>query len=286
MATLSEFIGEIINDISKARSYGDYASASLSEQYYADPFVKNLPIPHYTIDEAEIEVPVMVMGINTANEHYQQAKGQLIDIVKQKLPLLIVQSYKFNFVQEREDRQQKENKEKAAEDSLNKETGGSRRAAREAVENFEFPAELLELFAESAKKITERMTSNLEKYLSQYNYEILKLLELSENFSKELMRAITRDNRGYKKEQSPYLSENTINRSSNYMGNIMFFEFKNIMHSDSGVIVDVITSKMSGYTPGSEKDCLMRIKIKIKEQDLNLVVEDRDGKEKRYLSLT
>ncbi len=35
----------------------------LAEKYHADPFTKGLPISHYVIDEMEIDVPVMVMGV-------------------------------------------------------------------------------------------------------------------------------------------------------------------------------------------------------------------------------
>ena len=48
--------------------------------------------------------------------------------------------------------------------------------------------------------------------------------------------------------------------------------------------MDINTVKMNEY---ATQDCLMHIKLKIKEQDLTLQVEeDEKGKEKRYLSLT
>lgn len=70
-----------------------------------------------------------------------------------------------------------------------------------------------------------------------------------------------------------------------YVCNIVFFNFMKIMQSDSGVHIDVATTKMNEYR---QKDCLMHSKLKVTEQDLNLVVEKvpESDKEKRYLSLT
>ena len=59
---------------------------------------------------------------------------------------------------------------------------------------------------------------------------------------------------------------------------------KKIIGNNSGVQIDVSTGQMNEFS--SKFDCLMHIKMKIREQDLNLLVEDKGGKEVRYLSLT
>ena len=64
----------------------------------------------------------------------------------------------------------------------------------------------------------------------------------------------------------------------------MFFEFKNIMRSSAAVQVDIDTVQMNEY---ATRDRLMHIKLKVKEQDLSLMVEeDAKGKERRFLSLS
>lgn len=64
----------------------------------------------------------------------------------------------------------------------------------------------------------------------------------------------------------------------------MFFEFKKIMRSSAAVQVDINTVQMNEY---ATKDCLMHIRLKVKEQDLSLIVEeDEKGRERRYLSLS
>ena len=50
------------------------------------------------------------------------------------------------------------------------------------------------------------------------------------------------------------------------------------------VQVDIDTVQMNEY---ATRDCLMHIKLKVKEQDLSLMVEeDAKGKERRFLSLS
>lgn len=285
MVTLSEYIGEIVNDIGKARNYADIGSANLSEKYYADPFIRALPIPHYTIDEAEIDVPVMVVGIKTRSGKFEKQKTEIIKVTEQKLPLLIVRAYKWNYIRERENLEKKAEVDTNLEETMQKETGASspKKLIRKKNVSTEFSEDVLSYFTDSAKTLTEYMINHLTKYLSEYNYQFLKLLDLSEDFSKYLFNLIKHDNTKYPAESAPFFSEQNINNSCNYIGNIMFFEFKALMADNSGVLVEVATSNMNEY---GEKNCLMRIKLKIKEQDLSLLVENANDKEKRFLSLT
>jgi hypothetical protein len=68
MVKLSEFIGEMVSDISEARKLADSNSVALSQSYHADPFLKGMPIPHYTIEEAEVKFPLSVMGVVSSNK--------------------------------------------------------------------------------------------------------------------------------------------------------------------------------------------------------------------------
>ena len=45
MVKLSEFIGEIVSDISEARKIADSNSVALSQSYHADPFLRRIPVP-------------------------------------------------------------------------------------------------------------------------------------------------------------------------------------------------------------------------------------------------
>ncbi len=70
MVELSTFIGQIISDIATARTNADAYAASTSELYHADPFVKNMPMPHYIIETAEVDVPVIVVAINKSSYEF------------------------------------------------------------------------------------------------------------------------------------------------------------------------------------------------------------------------
>lgn len=63
MITFGEFAGLLITDFLQARKIADVYSAALSEEYYVNPILRGMPVPHYTIDEAEIDVPVKIMGV-------------------------------------------------------------------------------------------------------------------------------------------------------------------------------------------------------------------------------
>ncbi len=286
MVDLSSFVGQLASDIAAARTYADYYAASASEQYHADPFVKNLPVPHYIIDDVELEVPVMVVGITKNSDEFAAQKEELFETIKTNLPIYLVRSYKYNFVNLREEEKLKEAEKNKSREKLRVESTGGEERSQERQEdvNVEFSNEQLEEFTASAKAITENMVKNVKRYFDTYTYDIVKILDLADDFREKLKREIKKDVSGYKKNARPYASDEAIEQSAKFVGNLMFFEFKRIMRSSAAVQVDINTVKMNEY---ATQDCLMHIKLKIKEQDLTLQVEeDEKGKEKRYLSLT
>ena len=62
MITFGEFAGTLITDFLQARKIADAYSAAFSEEYYVNPVLRGMPVPHYTVDEAEIDVPLKIMG--------------------------------------------------------------------------------------------------------------------------------------------------------------------------------------------------------------------------------
>ncbi len=286
MVELSAFVGQIVADLAAARTNADYFAAGISERYHADPFVKGLPVPHYIIEDVEVDVPVMIVGIARTSDEFAAQRDEILEMVREKLPVYLLRSFKYNFVKEREEEKRKESEKNRSREKLRAETnGGEERASGDGEEfNIEIPPEQLDEFAASAKKITDDMAANVKSYLDSYNYEIIKILDLSDDFREKLRREIKADSATYKKNVRPFGSDEAVQRAAKYIGNLMFFEFKKIMRSSASVQVDINTVKMNEY---ATQDCLMHIKMKIKEQDLTLQVEsDGEGKEKRYLSLT
>lgn len=286
MVELSTFIGQIISDVATARTNADSYAASTSERYHADPFVKNMPIPHYIIESAEIDVPVMVVGITKSSDEFEGQKEKLFNVIKTKLPVLLVRNYKFSYAKSRESEKEKEAEESRSRAKMRVETKNVEEKKKNvhSVYTANFSDELLEEFESSANQITEKMVVNIKSYLDTYNYDLVKILELSDEFMRCLEKEIKSDVSTYKKESCPFIDGSAIVSAAKYIGNLMFFEFKNIMRSNAAVQVDVNTVQMNEY---ATKDCLMHIKLKVKEQDLSLIVEEgENGREKRYLSLS
>lgn len=179
MVKLSDFVGEIIKDLASARTYADYSAAAASEVYHADPFIKNLPVPHYIIDEAEIDVPVIVIGISTQSEDYSNKKELLNNVVKNDLAAVLLETFKWNYINERIKQQ---DKTKTDEKKPNVDYRN----------DFEFSADMLSAFNACIKEIAAAVTKKFAANLELYNYAVLKLLEITESFSKELKYALNR----------------------------------------------------------------------------------------------
>lgn len=286
MVELSTFIGQIISDVATARTNADAFAASTSELYHADPFVKNMPIPHYIIESAEVDVPVMVVGITKSSDEFEGQKEELFSVIRTKLPVLLVRNYKYSYARSREAEKEKEAEESRSREKMRIETNGGeeKKKSASAAYHTEYTEEQLEEFASSANTVTEKMVVNIRNYLDTYNYDLVKILDLSDEFIRCLEREIRRDIATYKKEACPFADHGAVVSAAKYVGNLMFFEFKKIMHSNAAVQIDVNTVQMNEY---ATKDCLMHIKLKVKEQDLSLIVEEgENGREKRYLSLS
>ena len=63
MITIGEFTGLLMSDFLQARKMADACAASISEEYHVNPLLKGMPVPRYTISEAEIDVPVQIAGV-------------------------------------------------------------------------------------------------------------------------------------------------------------------------------------------------------------------------------
>lgn len=61
--TLGEFTGLLLTDFLEARRQADALAAAMSEDYHIDPLMNGIPVPHYTIEEAEIDAPVQIVGV-------------------------------------------------------------------------------------------------------------------------------------------------------------------------------------------------------------------------------
>ena len=62
MVTLSDYLGYIFIEITRARQMADQFSVNLAEEHSKDPLLKYISVPRFKIPEMEINVPVLVSG--------------------------------------------------------------------------------------------------------------------------------------------------------------------------------------------------------------------------------
>lgn len=282
MVKLSEFIGEMVSDISDARRIADSNSIALSQSYHADPFLKGMPVPHYTIQEAEIKVPVSVNKVTSNIQNNDLLQPIILSTIKLKLPQLLINKFISFYIRKKEKEQQQAKEKHEIEKAVNKSMGVyivDKKADKSVVQNIS--DDLRKNYGDVSKKITEDLVKYMKEYLSASNFEFVKLLDIKDKFVELLTYFITdefssnnTDNLPYSEDDLPVLAEET--------GREMFFEFKQRSESEKGLFIEPNTGKLNEYV---QKDNLLFMTIKIKEQDLDIVVENDGDGEQRFLSL-
>lgn len=281
MVKLSEFIGELVSGVSDARKVADSNSVALSQSYHADPFLKGMPVPHYTIEEAEIKVPFSVKGMVSNNKEKLLIESLILNTIKLKLPqILNNQIVVFYIDKKKEDKRKEEEKQQAAVTIENSEAASDTTALEESVVTIS--EALRKRYAKSSNRIAKSIEEPMNTFLNTANFEIIKLLDIKDKFVELLKNEVRDEFSSYSPDSQP-LTEDRLDEFAQEVGTGMFFEFKHFSEDDKGIFVEPNTGKMNEY---ADKDNLIYMTIKIKEQDLDLVVEDADGNStQRFLSL-
>lgn len=281
MVLLSKFIGELVADISDARKISDANSIALSQSYHADPFLKGMPVPHYTIDEAEISFPLTVLGISTEEDDAGLLTAMVLNSIKLKLPQLLTDEFKKCYVESIKAKRRRAEEEKQAAAVFKP----MKTETAEALENdsVNITKTLTRIYAASADSISQAVHEVMKKYLETANFEMVKLLDIKDEFMTRLRDAVKEEVALMDINRQPITNEAVLDDFVANVGRTMFFEFKQYEDKDNGILVDPGTGKMNEYGNSSN---LMNIKIKVKEQDLDIVVAEGDGKNtQRFLSL-
>lgn len=281
MIKLCEFIGELVSDISDARKIADSNSVALSQSYHADPFLKGMPVPHYTIDEAEVKVPVSVSGVVSNSRNKAIMQSLIVSAVKLKLPQLLNNQLKSAYIKRQKKIEKlREEKQRASASAENDQTLSDVQLLEENV--IAISDELQKKYAESSDNIAKALAEPMNSFLETANFEIIKLLDIKDKFVSLLKLAVREEFQNYAPGDQP-VGEDDLDEFTLQTGTAMFFEFKQMSENDKGVFVEPNTAKMNEY---GSKDNLMYITLKIREQDLDLIVEDSSGNStQRFLSL-
>ncbi len=278
MVKLSEFVGEVVSELSVARQIADMASVQLSQTYHADSFLKEMPVPHYTIDEAEIAFPLSVVKMLSDNS--ENMEQEIIKAIKLKLPGILFQTfidaYKERIQQERRNKQE----EKQAKENI---TADTNQAPTDDI-LVEVDEQLEKKYKNASNRISILMEDKMKTYLASSNLNIVKPLDVKDAFMDLLQKEYISEFSDYDEEQQPVADNKALSTLVQSVGTSIFFEFART-GSDNCILVDPSTGKLSEYM---SKDNMLTIKMKVREQDLDFVVtgEDENGNAKRFLSLS
>lgn len=281
MVMLSDLIGELVSDISDARQIADSNSAALSQSYHADPFLKGMPVPHFTINEAEIKFPVSVVSVLSDNNSKSVMGEIVLSAIKLKLPHILNNQFVNSYINKRKNELKTEAQNRmaaATPDSVMDKTD-----APLGENGIELSDELEEIYAQSANRVAENVAEPMNKFLSVANFEVIKLLDIRDAFIKNLKLVLREELSSLPPENQP-VNEEGLDGLAAETGRAMFFEFKRMLKKEKGVYVEPRTGNINEY--GSIYNQMV-ITLKIKEQDLDLIVEDGRGSGgQRFLSLS
>lgn len=283
MIKLCDYIGGLLADVSEARQIADRNSVMLSQSYHADEFMKGMPVPHYTIDEAEINVPVMVLGVQPDSGQYAALEEGIANVIRLKLPELLYVVLKNYYIESQKRRKQTNLQEMRAKEFQNPNGMSSGAAANNPSEEGEkIPSFLKSRYRQSVENITAQFDGPMEHFLRTANFEVVKLLDVKDYFCELLNNFILQEFSGYESACLPWQDERQLKRLCDEVGTRIFFEFKRVAQNSRGVMIEPATGKMNEY--GSQ-DCLTYIRLKVREQDVDCIVESDEKGGRRFLSL-
>ena len=63
MPKLGDYIGHLLSEIAIARMQADIESVRIAELYADHPLLRSMPVPRFRMPDVEIDVPVVVKGL-------------------------------------------------------------------------------------------------------------------------------------------------------------------------------------------------------------------------------
>lgn len=284
MITLGELLGELVSELAEARQIADALSVTMSQNYHADNFLKSMPVPHYTIDEAEITLPLSVGGIRETGTDPVAWSKKVQKAVSLKLPVLLLQQFSEAYLKKQDSLREKEEEESIARSMLTEPSGDSAKLLKnQKPEAQELPKELQQQYKNLAMKISELVTKDVKAYLKVANLQTLKIIDLRDRLQTSLKKHAQETFANLDAEKKPVDKEEALWRMVRLVGKQMLLEFCQDMEYDRGILVEPCTGKINNYTRDGQ---LLTIKLKVKEQDLDLVVGNGENGTERFLSLS
>lgn len=283
MVKLSEFVGEMISEFSKARQMADAATVQLSQSYHADAFLKEMPVPHYTVQEADVSFPLAV--VEMSSDSPKDRKDNILSAIKLKLPAILLQALKDTYIERIEAEREEEDKERQAKLSQNV-NNSEQKAASPNPKTVKIEDKLIKQYRQSTDAMCIRLHKKMKSYLNSINLEVTKLLDIKDIFIDMLHKEYIDEfySNKYTTDSRPLEDEDILASLILSVANKLFFEFVKTDVED-GILIDAATGRLNEY---NNKGTMLQVTLKIKEQDLDLVIVEEPEKRntKRFLSLS
>ena len=263
MVKLSDYIGQVLTDIATGREIADRNSAALSERYQADTFMKGMPVPHYTIDQASFELPFMIVGVVSKGRMDEGIVEEIITVTRDKTGALL-----HYFIME------KTRQGKKYEAGTGGKAGTQSKKHKDAING-----------------IVDTLIKQVRISIEQEGLKIIKLLDLVDTLCALLEEQVEKvfspkeaEAEDAAAEENPFADPETVRQLGERYRRILFSEYKDVISTTNGVIIDPATGKLNEY---AEDSCLTHLKVTLREQDLDFIVEldEKSGKTKHFLAL-
>lgn len=277
--TLGEFIGLVLTDLLEARHRADALAAVMSENYHIDPLMNGIPVPHYTIEEAEIDAPVQIVGIRRTAPDDMMIERLLFSL-QQSLPTYLYRSIKNAYY----DKQTQLVKQAGGQADTNQ--VGKTEAPTDAphvVRLSEIP-ERKACYKASTACISTLMDTYMRTYLQENNPDSLQLMDFIDAFQDVLYHVSKEEFGTYSEAETPYIDKQALKTQCAWVSRKMLLEFKRLFQQSEGLLIEPQTGKMNN---GIHPDYIMHVHLKLREQDLDFIVDHNDatGESRRFLSL-
>ena len=277
--TLGEYTGLLLSDFLYARRQADALAASLSEDYHIDPLMHGIPVPRYTIEEAEIDAPVQIVGVRRTQAD-SELNEHLLLVLRDTLPVHLYRSIKNAYYDK--------------QSALIQQAGGQtdpayigrekeEKTASEVVHLSDVP-ELKACYKSSTASICSLMEQYMSTYLQENTQDSFQLMDFIDVFQNVLYRVCKEEFNTYSQQETPYTNKQALKQQCELVSRRMLAEFKRMVQQSEGLLIDPQTGKMGNSI---NQDCIMRVKLKLRSQDLDFIVDkdDSSGESRRFLSL-
>ena len=270
MPDLSDFLGTIIQETTRARMLADLESVRIAEAYYQDVYLKHLPVPHFKMPELVIEMPVEVKQINPPGSNVTNSTmmSKMRTRVNDDLARYLTAALRTL--------------EQAPE--LSGKLSLRALPTRASVTL----ASMKDALGTKIKASCQTITSNVfrDKDYIDVNTTPIRLTELSDALNNMLSRELTTNYKGYFTDKDGKLDEAALR---NVLDNVrqLFMESVTFILKENETTLE-IEGSTDQLAQVSGAGFLTKIKITIREHDYEWVFTDSDdgiGPEQRSLTM-